>query len=73
MSSTHCEVNGQLAYVERTGFKPGDRIKQWVCRCYLNGGGGPLVFAYGDDREGAMAALSKKLIEREAALKGTEL
>lgn len=69
----HCEINGEPAYVEQTGYKPGDRIQPWCARCYPGGTTADLVFAYGDTEQEAKDALSKKLTEREAQQKGTEL
>jgi hypothetical protein len=37
---------GQIV-TERTGFKPGDQIGEWVARCYLDASFAGLRYAYG--------------------------
>lgn len=48
------------AIVERTGFKPGDRVKPWCARVYTEDSARPMVVAYGDTEQGALAALESE-------------
>ena len=52
--------------VERTGFKPGDRILEFVARCWVEPSFSGLRFAYGDDEQEAQLNL-QGLLDNETA------
>lgn len=53
---------GQIV-IEPTGFKPGDRIPEFVARCYLEASLGGLKFAYGNSESEALENLHAKIEE----------
>ena len=56
---------GQIV-TERTGFKPGDRVPEWVARCYLELSLRGLQFAYGASESEALENLHAKLEELQS-------